>query len=348
MQEIHKDLKSLALDQLENIVEGSGGKSFHTAYLYEYIHSRGGIYINDVTTLSKGLRAKLIESGWYISQLKTVEKFADPDGTLKYLFEDEDGGRFESVLLNDDNRLTLCISSQCGCRMGCKFCATARLEFRHNLTAGQIVDQVYRVNADVGRVDNVVFMGMGEPFDNTENVLAAADILNSPKGLNIGARHITISTCGIPGPIEALASHDKQYRLAVSIHAPDDQTRRKLMPVNSKYPLKDLLSAVRKYCRQTNRRVTFEYCLIDGVNDSSDNARQLVKLIEGIKCNVNLIEFNPFEGCSFKSSPRRKIQAFRDVLDLAGIEAHTRYKRGRSIKAACGQLGADWLDKQPL
>ena len=340
-----RDIKSFGLNQLQTLILRLGGKGFHAGYLFRYIHGEFGGNLDDVTTLSNDLRRRLLDEGYYISCLKTIERFGDPDGTVKYLFETRSGNRFESVLLDDGGRLTLCISSQCGCRMGCRFCATAGIGFKENLTAGQIVDQVYRVQKDAGRISNVVFMGMGEPFDNLENSITAADILNDSKGLNIGARHITLSTCGVLEGIGMLAGHKRQYRLAVSLHAARDHVRAQLMPINNRYPLKELLKSVRNYQRRTQRRVTFEYCMIDGVNDSPTQARELGKLVKEFKCNVNIIEFNAFAESDFIPSSRNKIATFTDILLSEGVEAHVRFKRGQSIKAACGQLGAGWLKK---
>ena len=267
----------------------------------------------------------------------------DPDGTKKYLFELADGTRIETVELLDEDRRTLCISTQVGCKMNCQFCATARLHFTRNLTAGEIVDQVIQVEKQGGRISNIVYMGMGEPFDNYDETIKSVRILNSPAGKNIGIRHITISTAGIIDGIERLAQEGMQVRLAISLHAVRDHVREKIMRIGRKYPIADLLEAVRDYQRKTKRRVTFEYVMINGLNDSSADARALSKLINGIKANINLIEYNPHDGCDFAPSDRKTIKAFQQILSDAGWEVATRFKRGQSIKAACGQLGATWL-----
>jgi len=227
--------------------------------------------------------------------------------------------------------------------MGCTFCATGKLRFRRNLTAGEIADQVNAVQKDAGRISNVVYMGMGEPLANYAAVVKSLGILNHPKGKNIGIRHITVSTCGLAPEIRKLASEDVHPRLAVSLNAPTDDLRTKLMPINTKYPMAELLKAVRFYQDKTRQRVTFEYVLIKGLNDSAEYAKMLVKLLAGLSCNVNLIEHNPYPTCKYAASGSARIREFAAVLDQAGVETTTRFRMGRNIKAACGQLGADWL-----
>ena len=341
-----KDLKNQAFDQIEQLVADCGGKQFLARYLFSFIHAHHASRIDDVTPLPKEYRLRLAGQGYFISQLETVEKFVDPDGTVKFLFAGGDGVRFESVLLTDAGprqRKTLCISCQSGCRMGCALCATGRLGFERNLTAAEIVDQVYQAAATVEKINNVVYMGMGEPFDNYDEVIRSARILNHHAGSNIGQRHITISTCGIPEAIKRFADEALQVRLAVSLHAAGDRKRQRIMPIAAKYPLHELISAVKAYQRKTGRRVSFEYCMMKNVNDSAADAEALISLLKGINAAVNLIEFNPHEGCSFQAAARATIQHFKDILMQAGIETIIRYKRGRKINAACGQLGATRL-----
>lgn len=307
--------------------------------------------ISEITTLSKALRVKLTEEDYYISSLRLVEKLTDPDGTEKYVFALPDGGRIESVLLFDDGRQTLCVSTQVGCGMGCVFCATGRLGLARNLTTGEIVDQVNLVEIDTrssipertssisSRVSNVVFMGMGEPLANYQATLDAVRILNNPAGRHIGIRHLTISTCGLTEGIERLAEEDIQPRLAISLNAPTDVIRQKLMPITKKYSLGRLFAAVELYQRKTRNRITFEYCLIKGINDTVLHAKMLVKRLRGVMCNVNLIEYNPHEGCNLKPSNRLAIERFAGALKDAGVETTIRLKMGQTIKAACGQLG---------
>ncbi|MEA3225590.1 MAG: 23S rRNA (adenine(2503)-C(2))-methyltransferase RlmN [Planctomycetota bacterium] len=339
-----KNLKDKTFGELEQIVVNLGGKSYLAGYIFQFIHVEDAADISQITPLSKAFREQLSEQGYHISRLTIAEKLTDEDGTAKYLFEMGDGSRIETVLLLDDKRRTLCVSTQVGCTMGCLFCATAKIPFGRNLTAGEIADQVNVVQKDGGRISNVVYMGMGEPLANYAAVVKSLGILNHPKGKNIGIRHITVSTCGIVPAIRELATEDVRPRLAVSLNAPTDDVRTKLMPVNAKYPIVDLLEAVRDYQDRTRQRVTFEYVMIKGLNDSTDQAGLLVKLLKGLACNVNLIEHNPHPRCKYAGSSSGRIREFASVLEDAGIETVIRFKMGRGIRAACGQLGADWID----
>lgn len=332
----------MILPDIERLVEGLGEKKYSAGYIFDFIHNRGVRDISEITPLRKGFRSRLSEQGYFISSLAIVDKLTDPDGTAKYVFGLPDGGRIESVLLFDDERRTLCISAQAGCAMGCVFCATGQLGPGRNLTAGEIVDQVNLVAGDSPehRVTNVVFMGMGEPLANYDAVLDAVRILNHPKGKNIGIRHLTISTCGLAEEIESMAGEDIHPRLAVSLNAPADSVRRRIMPVAKKYPLGRLLSAIKLYQRKTHNRVTFEYCLIKGVNDTALYARMLAKRLQDFKCNVNLIEYNPHKGCDLKPSGKDRIERFAACLLESGLETTIRRSFGRKINAACGQLGA--------
>jgi 23S rRNA (adenine2503-C2)-methyltransferase len=338
-----KDLKSMTLEELQGLAAGMGQKAFAGGYIFSFIQQKGADGIEDITPLSKAFRQKL--SGEYsISNLTLVSRFEDPDKTVKYLFELPGGGRIESVALFDEGRKTLCISTQSGCSRKCEFCATGYLKFRRNLTAGEIVDQVIKASKDIGRISNVVYMGMGEPLDNYQEVLRSVRILNAAEGLNIGIRHITISTCGIVSGIRKLADEGLGLRLAISLHATDDVMRAGIMPGIGKENLADLLAAVRYYQQKTRQRVTFEYIMIKGLNDSNPYARRLAKLIEPLKANVNIIEYNPHPHSHFVPSDRKTIRQFRDILVASGIETVIRFKRGQAIKAACGQLGSDWLE----
>ncbi len=338
-----RDLKDKTPGELEQIVEFLGAKKYLAGYIFHFIHTKDAEEISVITPLSKVFREQLAGQGYFISRLSLLDKLIDKDGTTKYAFGLNDDGRIETVLLLDGRRRTLCISTQVGCAMGCGFCATGKIKFRRNLTAGEIVDQVNTVQKDAGRISNVVYMGMGEPLANYAAVVKSLGILNHPKGKNIGVRHITVSTCGLAPEIRKLASEDVHPRLAVSLNAPTDALRTKLMPINAKYPIAELLKAVRFYQDRTRQRVTFEYVLIKGLNDSVGHAKMLVKLLAGLACNVNLIEHNPFPTCKYDGSGSARIREFAAVLDQAGIETTTRFRMGRNIKAACGQLGADWL-----
>ena len=338
-----KDLKEKTLRELEQIVESLGGKKYLAVYIFHFIHTKDAEEISQITPLSKSFRETLAGQGYFIPQLSMLNKLTDKDGMAKYAFALSDGGRIETVLLLDGKRRTLCVSTQVGCAMDCAFCATGKLKFQRNLTAGEIVDQVNTAQKDVGRISNVVYMGMGEPLANYEAVVKSIRILNHPEGKNIGVRHITISTCGLAPAIRKLASEDVRPRLAVSLNAPTDDLRTKLMPINTKYPISELFKAVRFYQSKTRQRVTFEYVLIKGLNDSAGHATMLVKLLKGLTCNVNLIEHNPFPRCKYTASGSTRIRQFAAVLEDDDIETTTRFRMGRNIKGACGQLGADWL-----
>ncbi|MBN1815846.1 MAG: 23S rRNA (adenine(2503)-C(2))-methyltransferase RlmN [Sedimentisphaerales bacterium] len=342
---MEKDLTCLTLEQLESLVVTLGGKRFLAKYLFSFIHGKNTQQIDDITPLPKAFRDKLIGQGYCIGRIQPADQLTDPDGTVKFVFALHDQNRIESVLLTDENdRKTLCISCQAGCRMGCTFCATGKLGFARNLTAGEIVEQVNQAVAICGKVNNVVYMGMGEPFDNYEATIDSIHILNHPDGHNIGQRHITVSTCGLPDSIRRFAGENLQVRLAVSLHAPDDDLRTKLMPVAGKYPIEQILRAVQGYQQHGGRRITMEYCMIEGINDADHHARSLARKLKGIHAAVNLIEYNPHSGCPFHPSSRNRIHQFRDRLAEAGIETMIRYKRGAGIKAACGQLGATQLE----
>jgi 23S rRNA (adenine2503-C2)-methyltransferase len=341
---MNQDLKEKTLDELERIVVELGQKKYLAGYIFHFIHVEQVSEISRISPLSKALRAQLSDCGYYISQLRAIDTLTDSDGTTKYVFELADGNRIETVLLFDDGRRTLCISTQVGCAMQCSFCATGKIKLRRNLTAAEIVDQVNTAQNGNERIDNVVYMGMGEPLLNYDNVVKSVRILNHPAGKNIGIRHLTLSTCGIVPAIKKLADEDIHPRLAVSLNAPTDELRTKLMPVNAKYPIAELLRAVRFYQAKTQRRVTFEYVMIKGLNDTDAHAHMLVEVLHRIKCHVNLIEHNPHPGCRFVASSKERIKRFATILGNAGIETTVRFRMGRSINAACGQLGAGWLD----
>jgi 23S rRNA (adenine2503-C2)-methyltransferase len=336
------DLKDKIRKEIEEIITKLDAQKYIAKYIFNFIHSKDVNDINEITPLSKILRARLGSEGFFISNIKIAEKLVDSDGTTKYLFELQDGNRIETVLLPSEKRQTLCISTQVGCAMNCIFCATGKIKFKRNLLAAEIVDQLNIINKDCGeRITNVVYMGMGEPLNNYDALLKAVRILNDPDGKNIGVRRQTISTCGHAEGIRRLADENIFPRLAISLNACNDKLRSKLMPINLKYPIQKLLKAVEYYQEKTKARVTFEYVLLKGINDSVSDARTLVKLIKGLMCNVNLIEYNTHPGCDLVGTEQQKIKSFAAVLEKAGYETSIRYKMGRKIKAACGQLGAD-------
>ncbi len=337
------NLKSKTYAALLELVVAYGQKPFAAQYLFSFLHQKNTEHISDITPLSKTFRQTLSNDGFVISGIELLDQYDDPDGTIKFVFGLQDGAKIESVRLKDGDRSTLCISTQAGCRMGCKFCATGQLQFQRNLSAAEIVDQVYKAEKLCGKINNLVYMGMGEPLDNFEEVMRSVEILNDKRGRNIGIRHITVSTCGLPNEIKQLALSNLQPRLAVSLHGPNDLIRSKLMHIGSKHPLSDLMASLKSYQNATGNRITIEYCMIDTINDKTEHAAELVKLLKPLKINVNLIELNPFPDCPFKASEPQQIRAFAGILSNAGIETVIRFKRGRSIKAACGQLGATWL-----
>jgi 23S rRNA (adenine2503-C2)-methyltransferase len=341
-----QDLKDRTLAELENLVLEFGQKKYLAGYIFKFVHGQGITDISQISPLSKEFRRRLTEGGCYISPPGNVQTLEDPDGTIKYLFELQDAHRTEAVLLSDEGRKTVCISTQVGCAMNCAFCATGRLGLGRNLSAAEIVDQVGSIRRDKHRISSVVYMGMGEPLANYDAVVRSVRILNHPEGYNIGIRHLTISTCGIPSAIERLAGENIHPRLAISLNAPGNPLRTRLMPINKKYPIESILRAVKACQSKTRRRITFEYVLIKGVNDTAIHARMLAKLVAGVMCNINLIEFNPHPGCRFAGSDKKAIGRFADTLRAAGIETTVRYKKGRKIRAACGQLGADMRDKE--
>lgn len=342
---MNKDLKDKTLDQLKQLVEQLGHKPYLAEYIFTFIHAKGADSLSQITTLGKPFRDLLTEHGYYISNLKIADKLIDPDGTIKYLFELPDGGRIESVLLFDRKRRTLCVSTQYGCAMNCAFCATGKMKFQRNLNSAEITDQVIKVQKDQSKITNVVFMGMGEPLDNYDAMMKSVRILHHPKAENLGLRHITISTCGDVAGIEKLTDENIHPRLAVSLNAPTDQLRSRIMPINKKYPLRMLFRALQFYQIKTRQRITFEYILIKGINDSPSHAAGLAKRTKMLNCNINLIEYNPHPGCKMTAPTKEVITRFSEILNLNGIKNIIRESKGSKINAACGQLGTALLKK---
>ena len=339
---MNKDLKSQTLAEIEQIAAKFDQKKYAAEYIFSFIHTKGAADISHITPLSKIFRKQLTAAGYFISSLKIARELTDTDGTTKYLFELGDGNAVEAVLLTDEDRRTLCISTQVGCAMNCTFCATAHILFKRHLTAGEIADEVYTVEKGAGEITNIVYMGMGEPLNNYDEVIKSVRILNDPNGRKIGIRHITISTCGIIPGIKQLADENIHPRLAISLNAPTNILRSKLMPINRKYPLETLFNAVQTYVAKTRCEVTFEYVLIKGVNDTNLHAQMTAKLLKRLKCKVNLIEFNPNPFSKFEPSGTEAMERFKRIMEKADVRTMIRLKKGRDIKAACGQLGADW------
>ena len=295
--------------------------------------------------------AKYIDDEDYIEKtinnFKILQKQESADGTKKYLFDVLDGNAIETVLMSYHHGYSICVSSQIGCKMGCKFCASTGINFIRSLTSGEIVEQILAVEQDTGvRISNVVFMGIGEPFDNYDNVMQAIKIINSQKGLNIGARHISISTSGLVPMIYKFADEELQCTLSISLHATNDEKRSSMMPVNNRYNIEELMKACRYYIEKTNKRISFEYALAKDNNDNLEDARGLVKLLKGMLCHVNLIPINKIENGKFTKSSNENIIKFRDYLNDHGIVATIRRELGSDIDAACGQLRRQNLKEQ--
>jgi 23S rRNA (adenine2503-C2)-methyltransferase len=341
-------IKNYTLPDLEVWVESIGEARFRARQLFRQIYNRHIRSWDECSDLSKMFRAQL-EFGTFLNASTIVEKQEASDGTTKYLWGLHDGQLIESVLIPDPPRCTLCISSQVGCPFQCKFCLTGTLGFKRNLSTAEIVDQVCQIRQDQGarrRITNIVFMGMGEPLANYASVLQAIRIMVDPNGLAFSHRRITLSTAGLIPQLRRLGS-ESPVNLAISLHAPDDALRSELMPINRKYPLSELLSACREYPLPPRKRITFEYILLDGVNDSPKQARELVRVLHGVRAKVNLIPFNPVDS-DFRFDYRRpseaRILAFQEVLQQAQLTAIIRQSRGAEISAACGQLVAKISD----
>jgi len=338
---MENDLKNKSLSELENLLENLGEKKYIAKIIFQWIHKHNISDFKKINNLSKSLKQKLKDKKFYISQLKIKEIFDDENSASKYLFQLQDGNFIEAVLLKDKKeRFTLCISSQAGCRMNCAFCATGKMIFKRNLTAAEIVDQVIQIENHSGRkINNVVFMGMGEPFDNYDNVLKSIYILNSAIGKNIGARKITISTCGLVPGIKKLAEEKLQIKLAVSLHSFSDKNREKIMPIAKKYKLKEIKRSLLEYQSKTKRRISIEYLLMKGVNDNDVEFNSLINFVKDLDVYINLIDYNEFSESSFKPIGFENLKSIKRKLIDAGYRVACRYKRGTKIKAACGQLG---------
>ncbi len=330
-------LKDLTFDELTEYFLSIGQKKYRAKQVYEWLY-KGVESFDEMTNLSKELREQL-EELCTITTLKILRKQVSKDGTIKYLFELSDGETVESVLMDYKHGHPICISTQVGCNMGCKFCASTLGGKVRNLTAGEIADQVIFASKDSGcSISNIVLMGMGEPLDNYEHVTKFIRNINHHAGMNIGARHIALSTCGIVPKIIQLADEGLPVTLSVSLHAPTDEKRSEIMPINKKYNINELMKALDYYVAKTNRRVTFEYSLISGVNDSVKTANALLKLIKGKLCHVNLIPVNSVRETGFVKSTPEDIQAFRNVLEQNGVTTTVRRELGSDIDASCGQL----------
>lgn len=331
------NLKSLSKDELFHFVEFSGLPHYRGTQLFSWIYEKYASSIQEITVFSKDLRNTL-DACSYISNLTLVRRMKSSDGTEKYLFSLEDGQTIESVLIHDKDRLTLCISSQAGCALACRFCLTGRLGLIRNLKAYEIADQILSVNRLIKpkKITNIVLMGMGEPLMNFDEVVEA--LWRMVSFIGISRRKITLSTAGIAPKIALLPERAPEINLAISLNATTDLVRNEIMPVNKKYPLATLIAACRKFPLQPRRRITFEYVLLEGINDSEEDAYRLVKLLRGIRCKVNLIPLNPHEGSRLKRPPDSTVLKFQDILIRNNLTALIRESKGQDILAACGQL----------
>ncbi len=337
MDEKKASLKNMTFDELKEFVISMGEKKFRGSQIFARMY-KGADSFEEFTELSAGLRQKLAERAELHSvEMKRYQRSAD--GTRKYLFSVAGGEAVETVYMKYKYGGTVCVSCQAGCRMNCAFCASGLSGLVRNLDAGEIVDQVLSVQRDTGeRISHVVFMGTGEPFDNYENVVKAVRILNDSRGMGLGARNITVSTCGLVKRFRDFANDLPQTGLAVSLHAPSDEIRRRIMPVADAVSMNELMEAVREYTDSTHRRVTFEYALIADVNDRPEHAEQLARRLKGMLCHVNLIPLNEVEENGFRSSGREKAEKFAGILSDRGIQVTVRRRMGPDISAACGQL----------
>lgn len=332
------NLMDLNCDELKKLAAEMGQPQFRGKQIFEWIY-RGAESFDDMTNLPKDFRQRLSTAA-AVGNIKISEKYVSKiDETRKYLLELSDGNFVESVLMKYEYGYTICVSSQVGCKMGCKFCASTLNGWSRNLTPGEIVAQVLCVQKDLGqRISNIVMMGIGEPLDNFDNVLKFIELVNAPGGLNIGQRHISISTCGLADKIRILAEKKLQITLLISLHAPDDERRSQIMPVNNRFSIAELMDACDVYIKETGRRISFEYTLISGVNDNLQEADRLSDLLKDKLCHVNLIPVNKVDETGFKKSDRTKIEGFKKRLEKRGIAATIRREMGSDINAACGQL----------
>ena len=341
------DLRSMTPEELQKEMESIGEAKFRAKQIFRWLHVKYAENFEEMTDLSENLRNKLNDN-YIIGGVKIVRKLVSKeDNTTKYLFELENNYIIESVFMQYSYGNTVCISTQAGCRMGCTFCASTLDGVDKSLTPAEMLAQIYAIEKDKGeKVSGVVLMGSGEPLDNYENVLKFIKLINCKDGKNMGQRHITLSTCGLIDKMYELADEQLQITLAVSLHAPNDEIRNRIMPISRAYPMEKLLEACRHYAEKTKRRITFEYALIKGVNDSAENARELASRLKGLLCHVNLIPVNDVKERNYVRSTNESIKKFEEILVSRNIETTVRRKLGSDIDAACGQLRKRYKDEQ--
>ena len=334
-----RNIYDLTRKEFEDYFVSIGDKKFRSVQLYEFLYKKRINNTSEMNNIGNNIKERL-NKDFSFDMIKLIVKQED-NLVKKYLFELIDGERIESVVMFHDYGISVCVSSQVGCNMSCAFCESGRLKKRRNLEAYEIVEQILLIEQDIGkRISHIVVMGIGEPFDNYDNVMRFVKIVNDNKGIDIGSRHITISTCGIVPGIYKFMNEEGQVNLAISLHAPNDEIRNKIMPISKRYKLEELMEAIKKYISVTNRRVTFEYIMLDNINDSTECAMELSELLKGINCYVNLIPYNETENISFKRSKNSQIMKFYDILKKNSINVTIRKEFGSKVDAACGQLRA--------
>ena len=336
-----RSIYDITFEKLEDYFISNNEKKFKATQTYEWIYKKRVKTFDDFSNVKKDTIERL-KKDFVFTQIKLVAKKTDTD-VSKYLFELDDKNRIEAVLMNHDYGKSLCVSTEVGCNMGCKFCESGRLKKVRNLKTHEMVEQILIIEElENIRISHIVLMGIGEPFDNYDNVIDFIDIINCPKGIDIGARHITVSTCGIVPKIVDFMKHGKQVNLAISLHAPNDELRSSLMPINRAYPLNELFKVLKEYIKVTNRRVTFEYILLSGINDTDECAKELVNLVKGMNCYINLIPYNETSHIEFKRTSQDKIMNFYDILKKHNINVTIRREFGSKVDAACGQLRSNY------
>ncbi|MCI5602255.1 MAG: 23S rRNA (adenine(2503)-C(2))-methyltransferase RlmN [Clostridiales bacterium] len=342
-----QDIMLYSLDELKDYLNSIGEKPFRAKQIYEWLHQKLVESFDDMTNISKNLKEKL-NNDFYIQSLEMVQVLTSKiDGTQKFLFRLNDGNVIESVLMRYKHGNSVCISTQVGCRMGCRFCASTLDGLVRNLKPSEMLEEIYYIQRySKERVSNIVLMGSGEPMDNFDNVLAFVKAISDENGLHISQRNITISSCGLAEKIKELADSNVQVTLALSLHAADDETRKQLMPIAYKYSIKEVLEACQYFFDKTGRRITFEYSLVAGVNDTKEEAAKLVHLIKGMNCHVNLIPVNPIKERDFKRSTKVNIVLFKGHLEKNGINATVRREMGSDIQGACGQLRKSFIEEE--
>ncbi|WP_416325029.1 23S rRNA (adenine(2503)-C(2))-methyltransferase RlmN [[Eubacterium] hominis] len=344
-----KSLYDFNYDEMAEMALEHGWKKFRGHQIFQWLYRKRVTSIDEMSDLSKETR-EILNENYQLKPLELRDKQVSSDGTCKYLFALEDGSLIESVLMQFDYGKSICVTSQVGCNMACAFCASGLTKKKRNLTSGEMVAQVLYVQQDLDkqeeRLSHIVVMGTGEPFDNYENVMNFLSTVNHDRGLGIGARHITISTCGVVPKIYEFAKEHTQYNLAISLHAPNNELRNELMPVNRAYPLEELMKAIHYYANENNRRLTFEYILLKGVNDSMQHVSQLAKLMKGLNAYINLIPYNAVDENGFQGVRYEEAMVFYDALMKKGVRCTIRKEHGADIDAACGQLRVKHLKKE--